>query len=160
MGSGFGTFQAVYAMHETPATMLSEYVNHAHNDWLELWLEGGIPAAMLMAAFVILFFWQAARIWNPRGPYAPMCCHAPPASACWCCCFTRLVEYPLRMPALACIFALLLAIMLSSARKSLNQNAQTPPRYMSHRLSPTCRRQPPSRLYSGSGVRMGLRVSA
>ncbi|HBJ82936.1 MAG TPA: hypothetical protein DDZ88_03485, partial [Verrucomicrobiales bacterium] len=113
LGSGFGTFEAVYAMHETPATMLSAYVNHAHNDWLELWLEGGVPAAILMMAFIILFIWQAARIWNPKGPYAS---HVLPRAASigvLVLMLHSLLEYPLRMPALACVFALLLAVMLS-----------------------------------------------
>jgi O-antigen ligase len=115
LGSGFGTFEAVYTMHETPATMLSEYVNHAHNDWLELWLEGGFPAALLMAAFVVLFLWQAVRVWNPKGLYAP---HVLPRAASIGVLVLLLhsaVEYPLRMPALAGVFALLLAVMLSSA---------------------------------------------
>lgn len=114
VGSGFGTFQSVYAAHETPATILSNYVNHAHNDWLELWLEGGLPAALLMAVFVLLFLVQALRVWNPRGPYAP---HVLPRAASigvLVLLLHSLAEYPLRMPALACIFALLLAIMLSS----------------------------------------------
>ena len=129
VGSGFGTFQAVYAMHETPATMISEYINHAHNDWLELWLEGGFPAAMLMAAFVILFFWQAARVWNPRGPYAS---HVLPRAASIGVLVLLLhsaVEYPLRMPALACIFALLMAIMLTSPRSDdSTKRRKQPPR--------------------------------
>ena len=89
VGSGFGTFQAVYAMHETPATMMSEYVNHAHNDWLELWLEGGFPAALLMAPSL---FYSSGRphVSGTRGVPTPrMCFHAPPASVCWCFCFTR-----------------------------------------------------------------------
>lgn len=112
-GSGFGTFQEVYAMHETPSTMLSAYVNHAHNDWIELWLEGGLPAAALMACFLALFLWQAVRVWNPRGPYAP---HVLPRAASigvLVLLLHSLAEYPLRMPALAGIFALLLAIVLS-----------------------------------------------
>lgn len=118
LGSGFGTFEAVYAMHETPATMLSAYVNHAHNDWLELWLEGGVPAAMLMLAFIILFAWQAARVWNPNGPYASRVLPRAASIGVLVLMLHSLVEYPLRMPALACVFALLLAIMLSSAGSS------------------------------------------
>ena len=113
VGSGFGTFQTIYGMHETPAMMFSAYVNHAHNDWLELWLEGGLPAAALMACFVALFAWQVARVWNPRGAFAE---HVLPRAAsigALVLLLHSLVEFPLRMPALLCIFASLIAILLA-----------------------------------------------
>ncbi|MCX7351341.1 MAG: O-antigen ligase family protein, partial [Alphaproteobacteria bacterium] len=111
IGSGFGTFQSVYGMHETPATMISAYVNHAHNDWLELWLEGGLPAATLMGCFVALFVYQAVRVWNPSGQYAE---HVLPRAAsvgALVLLLHSLVEFPLRMPALACIFAAFIAML-------------------------------------------------
>jgi O-antigen ligase len=55
LGSGFGSFVPVYQMFETPSIMIENYVNHAHNDWLELLLEGGIGAAVLMLALVVLY---------------------------------------------------------------------------------------------------------
>jgi O-antigen ligase len=134
LGSGFGTFRPVYAMHETPATMLSAYVNHAHNDWLELWLEGGFPAAMLMAAFIILFLWQAARVWNPNGAYAS---HVLPRAASigvLVLLLHSLVEYPLRMPALASVFAFLLTVTLSPPGTSKPNTGQR--RRHTHEPSP------------------------
>lgn len=115
VGSGFGTFRQVYEMHETPATMYSSFVNHAHNDWLELWLEGGLPAAALMACFLALFTVQAVRVWNPRGPYVE---HVLPRAASVVgiiLLLHSLVEFPLRMPALACIFAAMMAILMAPA---------------------------------------------
>jgi hypothetical protein len=50
VGSGFGTFQAVYMMYDRPEVLLTSYVNHAHNDWAELWLEGGVLFALAAAA--------------------------------------------------------------------------------------------------------------
>lgn len=114
LGSGFGTFTAVYGMHETPATMVSAFVNHAHNDWLELWLEGGLPAAALMGSFLVLFLYQSARIWNPRGPYAENVLPRAASIGVLVLLFHSLAEFPLRMPALACIFAALLAIMMAA----------------------------------------------
>jgi O-antigen ligase len=143
-GSGFGTFPAVYAMYETPATMLSSYVNHAHNDWLELWLEGGVPAAVLLAVFLLLFIWQAVRVWNPKGSYAS---HVLPRAAsvgALVLMIHSFVEFPLRMPALACVFAYLLAVILtphfkvdSVGRKSVSRrrNEQLPTRPMPAKIA-------------------------
>ena len=35
-GSGLGTFERVYQLHEPAQVMMWELINHAHNDWLEL----------------------------------------------------------------------------------------------------------------------------
>lgn len=112
LGSGFGTFRPIYAMYETPATMVSAFVNHAHNDWLELWLEGGVPAAALMAAALMLFAYQALRLWIPRGAYAQQVLPRAASVGVLVLLLHSMVEYPLRMPSLACVFATLAAIMM------------------------------------------------
>jgi O-antigen ligase len=53
VGSGFGTFVPVYQLYETPQTIVDPYINHAHNEWLQLVIEGGMPAIALMAIFVL-----------------------------------------------------------------------------------------------------------
>jgi hypothetical protein len=64
-GSGFGTFVPVYQLYETPETIIDGYVNHAHNDWLELAIEGGAPAMALMGLFLVWLVYglfQALRL--------------------------------------------------------------------------------------------------
>ncbi|HVB84179.1 MAG TPA: O-antigen ligase family protein, partial [Rhodanobacteraceae bacterium] len=68
LGSGFGSFVHALPQFQIRATLIPQYVNHAHDDWLELWLEGGIPAALLMAAFVIWWLWRSVQAW--RAPPA------------------------------------------------------------------------------------------
>jgi O-antigen ligase len=55
-GSGFGSFVPVYQMFETPGAIVDRYVNAAHNDWLQLLLEGGLPATILGLGLIIVFF--------------------------------------------------------------------------------------------------------
>jgi O-antigen ligase len=65
VGCGFGSFVPVYQMFETPSVVISNYINHVHNDWLELLIEGGAPAAVLMVVFLLLFtisFVQLVRL--------------------------------------------------------------------------------------------------
>jgi O-antigen ligase len=64
-GSGLGTFRDVYPPFEaTPGRYI---VNHAHNDYAELLLEGGIPALLLAGG--LLFAWgrQGLILWRQRG---------------------------------------------------------------------------------------------
>jgi O-antigen ligase len=48
-GSGLGSFDQVYRLHEPDNLLSPFYLNHAHNDWLELALTGGLPAVLLLA---------------------------------------------------------------------------------------------------------------
>ena len=56
IGSGFGSFVEVFQIDEPFATLSPEYVNHAHNDFLEIWMTGGVMGiALLMLAFYAWF---------------------------------------------------------------------------------------------------------
>jgi O-antigen ligase len=59
LGSGLGSFQQLYQLREPPETIGHAVVNHAHNDWLEVALELGLPGVALAAAFLI---WLALSI--------------------------------------------------------------------------------------------------
>jgi O-antigen ligase len=65
-GAGLGAFVPVYAMFEKPRDiMIDSYANHAHNDFLELWLEAGIAGPVLIGAFAIWFVLRLAKVWRP-----------------------------------------------------------------------------------------------
>ena len=62
-GSGFGTFVPVFKAFEQPADIIVFFINHAHNDYLELTLEGGVLAMLLIAAFFVWYFTRFWAIW-------------------------------------------------------------------------------------------------
>ena len=47
-GSGMGTFDAAFQAIEPLATLRQQYVNHAHNDFIEIAFEGGVMGVVLM----------------------------------------------------------------------------------------------------------------
>jgi O-antigen ligase len=64
-GAGMGTFVPVYAMFEKPQELFSHaYINHAHDDVLELVLETGIFGIALIGAFAAWFVARAVKIWR------------------------------------------------------------------------------------------------
>lgn len=113
-GTGVGTFTAVYRGLEDPATIERTYINHAHNDYLELALEGGIPAVLLIVAFLAWWGMRTFAIW--RSPNAAelgrAACIASAAIL-----LHSLVDYPLRTAAIATIFAMALGLMADPARR-------------------------------------------
>jgi len=67
-GTGMGTFDPVYRIHEPDNLLAVRYFNHAHNDPLEWILEGGIPAAMLLLTAVAWWLLKSVPAWRSPGP--------------------------------------------------------------------------------------------
>lgn len=60
LGSGIGSFDAVYRAVEPLEQLDSTFFNQAHNEYLETWLEAGWLGAGLILAFLV---WYARRCW-------------------------------------------------------------------------------------------------
>src|SRR3546814_265504 len=54
-GSGFGSFAGAYKMFEPDNLLQDAYFNHAHNDWAEVIITGGLPFALILAAAILWF---------------------------------------------------------------------------------------------------------
>lgn len=63
-GTGFGSFDPVFRMHEPLELLGRTYFNHAHNDFLELVLEGGLPALCLLLAGLGWWMFASIRVWR------------------------------------------------------------------------------------------------
>jgi putative inorganic carbon (hco3(-)) transporter len=58
-GSGLGTFSMAYEPYRTES--MTEYMNHAHNDYLEFFIETGIVGVLLLGGLLI---WHAFHAWR------------------------------------------------------------------------------------------------
>jgi O-antigen ligase len=127
-GSGFGTFVPIYEKF-VPRTQLNDrLVNHAHNDWLELWLTGGLPAIILAAGFLAWLAASTFRAWSDDQPGASVLDLALAQAASIVIVLLLLhsvVDYPLRMPALSVLFAIACAYLIPR-RKSENGVEMSP----------------------------------
>lgn len=71
VGAGLGTFPIAYAPHEPLLHLGPHYLNHAHNDYLELALEAGAAGVMIAAVAVIWFLYRMAAAYR-NGALAGM----------------------------------------------------------------------------------------
>ena len=115
LGSGFGTFVPVYDRF-APRTLIGErYLNHAHDDWLELWLTGGVPAIALAIAFLAWLAASTVRLWRSGQPERPVLdlvlAQAAPIVIVLLLLHSAL-DYPLRIPALSVLFAMACAFLI------------------------------------------------
>lgn len=60
-GAGFGSFSQTYNKYEVVAELLPTYVNNAHNDYLELFVEAGLPGVFALLAVIVLTILGVAR---------------------------------------------------------------------------------------------------
>ncbi len=105
-GSGFGSFVPVYQLFEAPAAVTPQFVNHAHNDWLELLIEGGLLAAVLMVAFLRWFGQILHANWFSNSELGKSA-----AISALAVLLHSLADYPLRTPALLVLFACCCGLM-------------------------------------------------
>lgn len=113
LGTGLGSFPDVVRLYEDPALVTNVYVNHAHNDYLELLLEFGLPGAALLIgglAFLARLIGLAWRV--PTGEGGRMKRAA--SVAILVIALHSLVDYPLRTTSISVLAAVCLAIVATS----------------------------------------------
>ncbi len=112
VGSGFGTFQPVFAALEPLSIVKPTYVNHAHSDYLEIALEGGAVAVILMLAFIIWFAVTAmVRLRTCRRGHAGFAPIAIAVAGITELLLHSVLDYPLRTLALAALTSIYCAIL-------------------------------------------------
>ncbi len=110
-GSGMGSFPDVYEMFEPDALLSPFYFNHAHNDWAEVLLTGGLPMVLIVIAglawFARRFLALGGRnlVKGYRGDLRlPMLVIIIIFAA------ASLVDYPLRVPSLQVMAIMLITL--------------------------------------------------
>jgi O-antigen ligase/tetratricopeptide (TPR) repeat protein len=65
-GTGFGTFRYLEPLYRTSGADAGLVFDHAHNDYLEFLIEGGIPGLALCLAAIALVYWYGCRALTAR----------------------------------------------------------------------------------------------
>lgn len=116
-GTGLGTFTETYRLYESDANLTSRYINNAHNDYLQIVIELGVPGILVPGAMLVLFFICFARTWMGREDEEFRFRRAS-AVAVLIPILHSVVDYPLRTPAIACLATVCLVLMIAPLRRS------------------------------------------
>lgn len=118
LGSGIGSFVPVFAQGAPPALQLANYVNHAHNEYAQWWLEAGWLGLLALAAALAVLAaagWHIVRACARDG-------HAILAGSCFVAICAVLAhswaDYPLRTTTLMATTAALAGLMLGALADS------------------------------------------
>lgn len=111
-GTGFGTFRFAFDKHEPLQAVSPQFVNNAHNDYIEIVLESGLAGGLLIIAFILLLLYRTIAYCKSQD----LLSIENPKLAClifpWLCLLHSIVDYPLRRMAIAAPFVVLLVIFL------------------------------------------------
>jgi O-antigen ligase len=129
-GTGLGTFRRVYEQREPLDTVLDVYVNRAHNDWIEFYLEAGKPGLALIALWLGWWAWRMARGMRDPAPHGPgataaRLLRAAAVFALAALAIHSLVDFPMRTIAIATVAGALLALTVRPVR-SADEESRAP----------------------------------
>lgn len=128
-GIGYGTFDLIFSHYEPSEAIGRSFVNHAHNDFLEIVLEGGLAGGLMLLFFLVTLSLAAIEAGHlPRHRLAIL--------AIMVVLVHSTVDYPLRTMAVAVAFAFFCALIVSDepvSRKSNRRPGPTAPNDSSRR---------------------------
>jgi O-antigen ligase len=115
-GTGAGSFPVVYEAYEPDEKLGPKIVNHAHNDWAEVWVDAGFLAVLVVVMFG-RWCWQRARDlrddWAGGRPENAQ--RLVGALIILSLSLHSLLDYPLRTTSLSCVFVLGCILFLPTA---------------------------------------------
>jgi O-antigen ligase len=119
LGSGVGTFVEAFQRDEPTFMLQPTYFNHAHNDFLEVSLTGGLPALVLIVAGLGWALIAGARAWQAGEADGASRFARLGAVIIAILAAASIVDYPLRTPALSSLLAIA-AVWLAGTKRSAN----------------------------------------
>ena len=114
LGTGVGSFVPVFAQSQDPRQARSEVINHAHNEYAQWWLEGGVPALLALAFALGLFAWCGWLVLTWAGSRRLRAVAAPAWAGLLVLLLHSLVDFPLRTTALMATAGLLAGLLLAT----------------------------------------------
>ncbi len=116
-GAGFGTFSPVFDRFEPNSMLSTIYLNQGHNEPVQLAIEGGLAAMLLL--FLFLLWWLRSAIVALGRRESPVrgAMGMATAAGTLILLMSSLVDYPLRTPFLGGLFAIFCVELVRSSRR-------------------------------------------
>lgn len=123
-GSGLGSFGRVYRLYESPDRVSNESVVHAHDDYVELALELGVPGIVLILLFL---GWWIAAVWSVWRRWHSSAFARAASIASAAVLVNSLFDFPLRTAAISSCFAMCLALLAQPRPPQLQESGDLRP---------------------------------
>jgi len=114
LGSGIGSFIAMFEQATRGAMMKTGYVNAAHDEYAQWWFEGGVAAVIVMLAVLAFVIVAMRRVLQLPARSTQRVTGAVALTALLVLLLHSMVDYPLRTPALMAMAGLLAGILVAT----------------------------------------------
>jgi O-antigen ligase len=131
VGTGFGTFDQAYPPIESLAGVTPLFINAAHEDYLQIAIEGGAPALLILLAFFGWFVLQLVRLARGRGGMTGWFA----ATGILVLLIHSTTDYPLRTEALSTALAALCVVLNMAAHQTSPRRTATRKRVLEPALT-------------------------
>lgn len=119
VGSGSGSFVEAFQIAEPTAYLDSTYLNHAHNDWIEVAMTWGLPGVLFIAAALWLYGHRIVAVWRLQNARQRPVAMARLASVLLVIlAMGSFADYPLRTPSMMAFFIMASLWLLEAGRKT------------------------------------------
>ena len=116
-GAGLGTFASSYQSIEPLGSVVPDYLNHAHNEYLELAMEAGIVGIAALVIFLVTLAWRARGILRATRLDDSTLIARTALIAAVALILHSIADYPIRTYALLTLFGMLLGMVWAPSRE-------------------------------------------
>lgn len=123
-GTGLGSFDPLFRIHEPFALLKQTYFNRAHDDFIEIVLDSGVAGLLVLASALTWWMWASWRTWFGKGSSVIVLGRL--GSAMLLLVFlASIVDYPARTPLMMAIVTIA-AAMLAWGAAAACENVDIP----------------------------------
>ena len=126
VGTGYGTFDPAYRIDEPSELLGPRYVNLAHNDLLQVPLDGGLLGGILLLCAIGWLVWATFKAWRPGQPIRARAA----SGVLFLVLVASALDYPARTP-------MIMALVVIAAAWLNSPGGASPPRRSPERVYPT-----------------------
>ncbi|MDX1387991.1 MAG: O-antigen ligase family protein [Acidobacteriota bacterium] len=108
LGSGYGTFEPAFVPYKPPE--MTGRWDHAHNDWLQVVIEGGVSAGLIVVVLLVVAGRRAVA--KPPGGLGRDLLPACLGAAVFAAAFHGLFDFAVKVPAVAVLLACQLGVLV------------------------------------------------
>lgn len=117
LGSGPGSFAETFQVHQPIRLLSADYLNRAHNDWIETAVTLGIPGLFLLSVALIFYVRKMFGLWRHNDGNRRSVAFARMAGiVIFMIALASFFDYPLRTPIMMCFMAVLTLWFVEAGR--------------------------------------------
>lgn len=125
IGSGLGSFSIAFQRFQTDG--VNGFIEHVHNDYVELLFEAGVLGGIVLLCFAIAAIATGVRLYKSQSQTEPLS----PAIACWLGALAFAIhawfDFPAHIPGLTVIVSLLFAASMNNSFEKSSEDRVTSP---------------------------------